>query len=363
MVFFLIIMLAGCLPSPFPKQGNYVSSSQNSLKNLKGLSIIAGGTLLGGAAIFSTTGAQAIQESCGGVSGASEVSTGICQISFLSVSEAQLFTAPSGVTKMGAVLVGGGGGAWVNNGNGMEAYGGGGGGVTYVNLDAAAGQNFKISVGSGGAPAEDYLDSGIGGGTTTLLNITTDLSVDASGGSGATDMKSGDSGEPGIGSGKWGYRGASGGGACADGAAMDAVDDYNQSVSGGAGCAASSLAGVDSSLFPASEIQPLLGSGGDASIDLTVLNQTLNGQVWFANTGAGGNAAGLNVPDSASSTANAGSDGGVYIRWQTVQEQPADTSGQLANTGSGTNAFAWGVAALSGLMGAALAFTARRRQS
>lgn len=328
------------------------------------MSFIAGGTLLGGAAIFSATGAQALQANCGGVSGAVEVSTGICQISFLDVSEPQLFTAPSGITKMGAVLVGGGGGAWVNSSNGLEAYGGGGGGVAYVNLDNAAGQNFEITVGSGGAPAKNYPYLEAQGGTTTLLNIITDLSVDATGGGGATDMTSGDSGAPGAGLGLGSTHGASGGGACGHGTGMVEVDDYQQSVLGGAGCAASSLAGVDSTLFPASANDPLLGSGGDASINLTFFGQSFNAQVWFANTGAGGSAEGVNNPSTDSSTADAGSDGGVYLRWQTAESQNSDDSNPaLANTGSGTTTFAWGVAVITGLMGAALAFAARRRHS
>lgn len=282
---------------------------------------------MGGAALISASSAYAIPSSCGGVAGAVEVFSGVCQISFDQTGEGQSFTAPTGITKMGAILVGGGGGAWVNSDNGLEAYGGGGGGVAYVNLDSDSGHDFEISVGAGGPEAET-------GGASSLLNLATEEFYSAEGGSGADGMGSGDSGDPGSGDGTFGYHGASGGGACGDGSAMDTVDDYQQNVSGGAGCAPSSLGGSDVALFPASGSDPLLGAGGDASIAVTFDTEVLmNAQYAYGNTGAGGSAAGVNVPDAASSTAQPGTDGGVYIRWQTAQP----TNPELAETGVDTS--------------------------
>lgn len=63
------------------------------------------------------------------------------------------WVAPSGVTKVSAVCVGGGGGA---NGWGDGAQGGGGGGLGWKNSIAVTpGQSYTVQVGSGGTPSSD----------------------------------------------------------------------------------------------------------------------------------------------------------------------------------------------------------------
>lgn len=63
------------------------------------------------------------------------------------------WVAPSGVTKVSAVCVGGGGGA---NGWGDGAQGGGGGGLGWKNsIPVTPGQSYTVQVGSGGTPSSD----------------------------------------------------------------------------------------------------------------------------------------------------------------------------------------------------------------
>jgi hypothetical protein len=95
-----------------------------------------------------------LPEGCGDApAGASLTRTGdVCQLDF-DTAGASSWTVPSGLTGIYAVLVGGGGGAWVSGANG---YAGSGGSVVYATLTGTpAGTAVSVEVGAGGASSGD----------------------------------------------------------------------------------------------------------------------------------------------------------------------------------------------------------------
>jgi hypothetical protein len=101
------------------------------------------------------------------------------------------FTVPSGVTKIQADVIGGGGGtATASN------VGAGGGGRAVGELSVTPGESLTINVGTGGAGGQSYGSTGQTGGTSSIVRSGTTL-ISATGGSGAG---SNGNGSPGSGS-------------------------------------------------------------------------------------------------------------------------------------------------------------------
>ena len=187
------------------------------------------------------------------------------------------FTVPAGVTKISAVLIGGGG-AGGGSGSGSGGNGGGGGGLIYVNdFPVTPGQTLAVIVGAGGGGVSG--GTGGNGGNSSITGIAT-----AFGGTGGTpdyqqSVGAGGAGEGGSG----GATGGSGGRATLNTGA------------GGGGAAGYSGNG---------------GTGGNAGV--------INGGVAGSGGGAGGGGSG--GPSAASGSGG----GGVGILGQ-------GTSGSLSN--------------------------------
>lgn len=330
--------------SQFSKGSSFLQSqSFDSPSRGRTVGAIAATSLLG-SVLFTGFGSAAFAAtSC--PAGSTAVSASICEVSFTTPGET-VWQVPAGVTSIEALLVGAGG---ASDGE----YGGGGGDVRIVELDATG--NVTVVVGAGGTYSLD--GNGTGGETSVTQNS---VSETAGPGTGKVADWGGTSGSALKSTGF----GGSGAGAAAT------------SVNGGAGVTVNVLPSL---LF--SDVDDCFGGGGAGLKYIsanstpsstsatcgggyfTVIADSLSVKEFDAVANSGGGAAPLGTTPAQWPWGEAdGAAGQVVLRF-TVQEQPADTSRQLANTGSGTNAFAWGVAALTGLMGAALAFTARRRQS
>jgi len=213
-----------------------------------------------------------------------EVSAGICEKAFTTAGD-YTFTVPASVSKMSAVLVGGGQGGILD----VVAYGGGGGGVVFVD-SVVIFAPIAITVGAGGVFVNEVGIS-LGFATTVGTNI-------AGGGGSVTGPNDEwsvlvESGSPqkSLGWVDLALGLASGGGA--GGIPTDCA--------AGPGLTASEVA-AGSSLFPAVLGEPELGQGGSCS-GITVTSEP--------GAGKGGDVFG-EVPNL---QAEAGTDGAVILRW------------------------------------------------
>lgn len=338
-------------------QGSSFLQSQSFGSSSRGRTVgaIAATSLLG-SVLFTGFGSAAFAAtSC--PAGSTAVSASICEVSFTTPGET-MWQIPAGVTSIEALLVGAGG---ASDGQ----YGGGGGDVRIFELDPTG--NVTVVVGAGGTFSSS--GTGIGGASSVTQNT---VAESANGGTGGTLQTWGGTSGSGLESTDIGGSGAGAAASSENGGAGVTVSTLTSTMfttvddcfgGGGAGV----VTGIDGPLNTSATC------GGGYLTDFE--SNTPDDNAWQPNTGSvnqfsptansGGGASALisfNTTFRWIVQPQNGAAGQVVLRF-TVQEQPADTSGQLANTGLGTNAFAWGAAALTGLMGAALAFTARRRQS
>lgn len=235
--------------------------------------------------------APAFAADCGtSTPAASEVSAGICEVQFTTDST---FTAPSGVTKLTALIVGAGGGHVDNFGS----YAGGGGDVVFVSsVDTSGPITIVVGAGTDGSSPQagssvvnsDVAEGGYSG------------TFDSSGGT----EKGGMSGGGNAGSfAYWtgvNFTGA-GGGAGGDGSDLAA----------GAGVTASEAAAGDE-LWPAVSGEPAYGAGGSPDLAPGALSDTPGEGA--SNTGPA-----------------AGNDGIVILRWATPAPALAETGLSMAN--------------------------------
>ena len=138
----------------------------------------ASASILGISSLAIPNVAMASLQDCGTApSGATlTFSNGVCEAQF-STAGTFSFTVPSGATDLAAIVLGAGGGAYVETFR-SEGYTGNGGDVRYVNLaqSASAGSVLPVQVGSGGTSQQAPTD---GQASTITLGSTTYL---ASGG-------------------------------------------------------------------------------------------------------------------------------------------------------------------------------------
>jgi hypothetical protein len=210
-----------------------------------------------------------------------EVSAGICEKAYTTAGN-YTFAVPASVSKMSAVLVGGGqgGGTDVYGPGSFLAYGGGGGGVLFVDsVDISA--PVAITVGAGGA--NDYST----GGDSTVGAATAGGGGVVGSQSGAPQGFPGFTFEDGVSGVDYGSGGGAGGTPTTCGA--------------GPGLTASSAA-AGSSFFPALVGEPELGQGGGCT-GIVLLGA--------AGAGKGGDV----FTDGATPSADAGTDGAVILRW------------------------------------------------
>lgn len=309
---------------------------------------VASGALVISPALFGATSALAIPStSCGEVIGAYSVGTNICEMRYQDAGSFT-FTAPSGVAKMGAIVVGAGGGG-VNNSAGDIAYAGGGGEVLYVNLNGLASTEFTVLVGAGGASAFDGDPS-----SGANSSLTWSETVYARGGE-VNPGISGNANSAGIAFGT-GIIVTSGGGAGGDGESADSFGTIGQILSGGVGLAPSAARDsnqvlADQTLFPASVGEPTFGVGGSVTNNILPAVVTFNTESGYSNSGFGGAAT---LGNDAASLA--GQDGAIYIRWETPTPAPE----QLAETGTDKTAIIFAATGIAFVL-AGISFIAGRR--
>jgi hypothetical protein len=209
-----------------------------------------------------------------------EVSAGICEKAFTTAGD-YTFAVPASVSKMSAVLVGGGqGGGATGDVTTFSAYAGGGGGVLFVDsVDISA--PLSITVGAGGgndntSGGDSSVGSNTAGGGGADLNSQSGSPQDFAGNPVSTDPQ---------------FNYGSGGGA----------GGTPTSCASGPGLTASSAA-AGSSLFPALLGEPEFGQGGSCSGIILVGAPV---------AGKGGDV----FTDGATPTAVAGTDGAVILRW------------------------------------------------
>ncbi len=307
-----------------------------SAKNFGRKSAAIGATVLAGGALAIAGGSPAVAApTCGATEpAATVVAPGVCQVV---VTKSGTFTAPTGLSKLSALVVGAGGGARHNSG---FAYGAGSGQVVYVDSVSLAGP-AEVTVGRGGASSFESMAEPATGGTTELNG------TEAVGGSYLVSGNGFDSGARGLVN--------SGGGATGDGQSSFGQGVF---VAGGPGVVPSAVTGVDETLFPVIAGEGAISLGGDAS--------NLDGFARPAGLGGGGS--------TTATEALAGGDGGVIFRYAAFddgvpQTEPAGnvqadaapvTKPSLAETGfesAGLTAGAFGAA----LIGGAALLVGRRR--
>lgn len=243
---------------------------------------------------------------------ATTVAPGICEVAFTEAGEFT-FTAPSGIAKLQAVVVGAGAAAWQDA---AGIYGGGGGDVEFFDgVDIST--PIEIVVGAGG----EY-DGGVG----------EDSEING-------DVVDGGSLNGGSGNGNASFNGME------FGAGAGAGGNATSEQVGGAGVSASDVA-VGSDLFPAVSGEAEFGAGGDApntyNVDIGITPEI---------PGNGGNARQLvpNMGPGSTLYGDDGRDGAVFLRWSTG----------LAATGFDADELALGAVSL--IAGGAIVVASRRR--
>jgi hypothetical protein len=254
-----------------------------------------------------------------------EVTAGICEKAFTTAGD-YTFAVPASVSKMSAVLVGGGQGGVAT----LLAYGGGGGGVVFVDsVDISQPISFTVGVGGEYAGGEDVL--ALGGDTTVGANTA------GGGGSDIEDPSPDDFAllfQSGLPQELPGYADFSTFGVGSGGGAGGEAKD----CAGGPGLTASSVA-AGSSLFPAVLGEPVYGAGGSCSGLFDRSTST---------TGAG--KGGDVYLDEDELSADAGTAGAVIFRW----------SYGLPDTGMNVQPWLIGASVAAVLGGAVLASGALR---
>ena len=276
-----------------------------STRSAKIVALSAGAGALIAPAAMGSSAAFAATECGSGI----EVTAGICQQAFTTPGSFT-FSAPTGVTKVSAVLVGAGGGASFNVDLG---YAGGGGEVLFVDaVEISSPVSFTVGTGGAAGNAADGSN-----GTDSALGLDV-----ASGGHGGKGDASG--GSSGNGNASYYDGGLSGSGGGAGAAAA--------TCNGGVGLAASAVA-AGSSLFPVATGEPVFGAGGTC----VSLGSTP------AIPGNGGNAISVSVGD-------AGRDGAVYFRWAGAVLPDTGMSVQPWMIGAGIATVAAGALFASGVL-------------
>jgi LPXTG-motif cell wall-anchored protein len=290
----------------------------------------------------------------GCANGAELVAPGICEVTFTETPNSE-WTPPAGITKLQALLVGGGGAV----GSNMNEYGGGGGDVVLVELaptgavDVTVGEGAYRTDGPDVPSTESTVDQGA-------------VSDSAAGGenSGVDGMSGGDSGN-GFEGDHYGAGGGAGGAATDNSAGEGLIvneidDDFDLFASddrcfGGGGTDINSY--VDGVVVRVQSVTPSCGGANGGTFSAPVTGQLDGGWLAFtasindfsvvptvANTGNGG----ATIRGELSALED-GSDGVVILRYDTA----------LAATGfDATGSIAAGAALIAG--GVALAVRRRR---
>jgi hypothetical protein len=214
------------------------------------------------------------------------------------------FVVPAGITKISAVLIGGGGAGGASDGS-SGGNGGGGGGLTYINdFPVNSGQTLTIFVGSGGVA----VSGGVGGdgGNSSITGIAT-----AFGGKGGAGSYTGLVGVGGTGSNIFGNIGAGGSGGRATltyGAGGGGTSGYVGGGGNGGGDGADAGAAGSGGGASGGSSGSSGSSGGSGGGGTGILGQGSSGA---SATNIGGNAGSGGSNGSTGNTSN-GAAGGLY---------------------------------------------------
>lgn len=178
------------------------------------------------------------------VPAATLVADNVCEVQITTVG-ASTFTPPSGITKLSAVLVAGGGGALLE----FQEYAGSGGSVVYID-SVPTGGAITLIVGAGGIasanPGPGFTPPTDGGDTTLTAGSTTTATGGANGGNATPQCNGG----PAV----W-----------ASGRGARTLADV--SCNPGLGFSLSQVSGLDATMFPAASLGPAVyGNGGTGSV-------------------------------------------------------------------------------------------------
>lgn len=97
---------------------------------------------------------------------------------FQTYNNSQTLTIPAGYAKMAGILIGAGGGGGAGNTGSAGSGGGGGSGMYFIDFDVNPGENFSVTVGSGG-------NQGSSGGSSSILRSANSTTIAQAGGGGA----------------------------------------------------------------------------------------------------------------------------------------------------------------------------------
>ena len=243
------------------------------------------------------------------VNGSTVIGTEILDMTGLSssfISDGS-FVVPVGVTKISAVLIGGGGagGGGSAGGSGSGGQGGGGGGLRYINdLSVTPGETLTVVVGTGGVGA-----SGAGGnGGSSQIKRSATILVEATGGTGGANNSSGLIGTGGSGttvSGNIG--GSSGGNGGTASLTLGAGGGGSAGYSGNGGAGGNNLQSGSAGLGGAASGGGAPSASGSGGGGVGVLGQGTSGSssAGVGNGGSGGSTGSLG-------NSNNGATGGLY---------------------------------------------------
>ena len=225
-------------------------------------------------------------------------STTICEQRF---TASGTWTVPVGVTSIGLLIVGGGGGGGSGGNNGGGGGGGGGQFSIFPSIDVDAGEQFTVTVGTGGQGGIEPALAGSNGTNSNIAPLGGGLLVSVLGGNGGA-TRGGDGGDSGGDGGGGSGRGDGEGGGGGGGDESNGTDAVGSAGgNGGAGSARSS------SLFPE---MPTFGGGGGGGEGAIGASGSGGGAGGTGGGGAGGNfdVAGS---DGAANTGGGGGGGGA----------------------------------------------------
>lgn len=302
---------------------------------------ITGLGLIGLSSTLLATPANAALSDCGRAPSGGQMTAGTdsvgdwCQLTFADAGTYEW--TPAGITELKAILVGGGAGSLIENGNG---YTGSGGSVRYVDVaDSAASNGIDITVGSPGA---NSATNPTNGGNTVIndgVAHTADGGAAGSLGSGYCALDGNMSTYVGFGIGSKSASTTTNGETCAlTGPGRNpSVDDDNY------GNEASTIIRIDQEF----------GKGGDLVFGTAALPAPSVGQ--------GANVK-MNLTDNTYSSSTSAGSGYVAFRWRPSGDSTPEVTGPLASTG-GTQSLLSGASLIAMGAGMALLVAAKRRKA
>ena len=344
------------------------------------IAFVAGGSAIAAPIAFIGGPALGIQSECSGVAGATEVAEGVCEMRYDSAGDYE-FTAPEGVSKVAALIVGGGGGAFYKVSNPDEssefpelrqiAYAGGGGDVIMMEYTDFGTRQITVGAGGSAGTAEDedadISSAGVTGASGPTVGGNSSVGEDEADGGGVGDLTNSAASGSGN-SGEWQFdrttfdadyasalEGSGGGGA----------GDWTYTWDGGPGWSFHDFKDYDVELFP--EEDGDYGQGGSVVDETTAepilsetsLNIAADGHDPLSGEGGSIKVNRLIEADGGYLRAADGEDGMVVLRW--LGEGTTEDDDALPETGAAYGPWTLVAALASVVGGLGILSRARRR--